>query len=817
MPAPRLLIPLLLAAALISGCDTAEERAEAHHQRATELLAEGKVEQAIVEFRNVFKLDGNNTAARRDYADLMVAQGNIQEAIGQYLRLVEQDWGNVAGHKRLAELALQIQDLTTAQTHADRAYELDPKDPEIRAYKATTDFAAGKREAAVKMAEGVLTETPGNLPAQMVLIADRMRAGDNAAALGLIETALAGAPEDESLHLVKLAALERSGDRDAVGAELERMTELFPENDSVTQALIQWHLQTGDIDAAEPLLRARAAAAAAGAPERIAADLALVQALYQTRGADAARTELDRLVAESPESIPYARARAGLEVSEGETETGIAELRAIIDGSEPSDARRDTQVTLAQVLEQSGDAAGAAALVDAVLAEDSTHVGALKLRARRAIDDDRPDAAIGDLRTALNQEPRDSETLTLMAMAHERAGAHELAGEQLSQAVEVSGKGPAESIRYARFLMADGRLDPAAAVIAESLRQHPQVPDLLAELGRVRLGQRDWASAGEVVAELRAIGTPAATAQATALDAEVLSGQNHYAEAIDMLEGQAGEAGDQRPALPGIVQTYLRAGDLAGARTYLEGVVGDTPDAPLPRLMLAGVMALSGEAAAAEAAYRGLIADAPDYAPAYQGLYLLQASAGDAAAAAATLEAGLAATDRDPRLLFLQAGQLEVAGDFEGAISVYEDLYAQDTGSELIANNLASLLSSHRPDPESQERAYSIARRLRSADEPHFQDTYGWILARRGEAEEALPHLERAAAGLPQEPLVLYHLGAAQHALGQPEARASLERAVAAAGPGTPDAAMAEARSLLEEIKNAPPPEAADDPAPAQP
>jgi Flp pilus assembly protein TadD len=396
----------------------------------------------------------------------------------------------------------------------------------------------------------------------MVLIADRMQAKDDAGALRLIEAALAGAPDDENLHLVKLAVLERRGDRAAVGEELELMTELFPENASVAQALIQWHLQAGDIDGAEPLLRARAAAAAPSTPERTTANLALVQALYQTRGADAARAELDRLVAESPATLPYARARAGLEVSEGEIETGIAMLREIIDGNPPSDPRRDTQVALAGILQQAGDMAEAEALVDAVLAEDSTHVEALKLRARRMIETDRPELAIRDLRSALNQAPRDSEVLTLMAMAHEREGAHELAGEQLALAVDVSGKGPAESIRYARFLMADGRLDPAEAILAEALRQRPQDPDLLAELGRIRLGQRDWGRAGEVVASLRALGTPAADARATALEVEILSGQNHYTEAIDMLEGLAGEAGDQRPALPGIVQTYLRAGDL---------------------------------------------------------------------------------------------------------------------------------------------------------------------------------------------------------------------------------------------------------------
>ena len=102
---------------------------EAHYERATALLAEGDAERAIVEFRNVFRLDGNNHAARLEYANLLVARGELEEAIGQFLRLVEQDWANVAGHKRLAELALEIEDLPTAETHAGRAYELDPARP----------------------------------------------------------------------------------------------------------------------------------------------------------------------------------------------------------------------------------------------------------------------------------------------------------------------------------------------------------------------------------------------------------------------------------------------------------------------------------------------------------------------------------------------------------------------------------------------------------------------------------------------------------------------------------------------------------------
>ena len=124
------------------------------------LLAEGDVDRAMVEFRNVFQLDGNHHAARAEYARLLAERGQLREAVSQYLRLVEQDWQNVEGHRRLTELALTIGDFETARTHADAAYELDPQNPESRAFRAAVDFRDGK-EGAVEMARGVVEEAPG--------------------------------------------------------------------------------------------------------------------------------------------------------------------------------------------------------------------------------------------------------------------------------------------------------------------------------------------------------------------------------------------------------------------------------------------------------------------------------------------------------------------------------------------------------------------------------------------------------------------------------------------------------------------------------
>jgi tetratricopeptide (TPR) repeat protein len=149
-------------------------------------------------------------------------------------------------------------------------------------------------------------------------------------------------------------------------------------------------------------------------------------------------------------------------------------------------------------------------------------------------------------------------------------------------------------------------------------------------------------------------------------------------------------------------------------------------------------------------------------------------------------------------LRMMRASELEKANDIDGAIAIYEALYTEDSSNQVLANNLASMLGAHRDDPASLERAFAIARRLRGLDVPAFQDTYGWIEYRRGNYNEALASLEPAAKGLPNDPLVQYHLAKTYLALDRKdEARATLTVALELAGE-SPLPQFADAKKLLD-------------------
>ncbi|WP_282130190.1 tetratricopeptide repeat protein, partial [Roseobacter litoralis] len=108
-----------------------------------------------------------------------------------------------------------------------------------------------------------------------------------------------------------------------------------------------------------------------------------------------------------------------------------------------------------------------------------------------------------------------------------------------------------------------------------------------------------------------------------------------------------------------------------------------------------------------------------------------------------------------------------------------------------------------RTDEASLDRAWAVARRFRDTEIPALQDTFGWILHRRGESEEALPYLEGAAQGLPNDPLVQYHLGKAYEALERPEdALAQFRKVVQIAGPEDQREQVIEARDLIAATEN---------------
>lgn len=797
---------MLSTALVVAGCEDAQDRAERYYQSALTLMEEGDQERALIELRNVFEFDGFHQEARQLYADTLLERGDNQEAYGQYLRLIEQYPDTPDVRVTLAEVAISRNDWDEAERHGRAAAELLPDDPRAGAIVAALDFrlAAIANDAegqalALASAQEMLKSDPTNMVARRMVIASLLSGRTPTAALPDIDIAIEQAPELIEFHIAKFRVLVEAGREDEAGAQLEDMYARFPDNEEVRGTLISWTVRMGDTERTESLLR-EIAGPDDGPPEGHAT---VVRYLQNTAGTEAARAELDRLVEinEGTENADLYRAMlASLTFDAGQSDAAITQMQTIIEGAEESDQTRRLKTTLAQMLIATGDQVGARALVEDVIEGDGANVEALRMRAAWKIQDDDPDGAITDLRTALNQAPRNAPLLTLMAQAHQRAGQPELAGERLSLAFEVSNSAPDEALRYARYLNANDQPQAARATLTQSRRLHPTDIRLLTALADIFLAEENWTEVANIQAVLRQVNTEDSVGLANNLQNAVLTSQNRLDESIAFIENNITDADSADAAKITVILSLLRADRAEEARDFLAEALAETPDEPSLRMLNGSLQALDGNVEEAETAFRGVVDEFPGVTNPVRLLYNLLSAQGRDADAFAVINEALTAAPNNGELLWIKASILEQGDDFDGAIEIYEQLYALDTSNVIIANNLASMLATHRDDDESLERAFAVARRLNGIEVPALQDTYGWILSRRGQHREALESLEPAAAGLPEDPLVQYHLGMTYAALSQRDAAVeALSRAIEL-GQGRDLPQMAIAQETLTEL-----------------
>ncbi len=717
-------------------------------------------------------------------------RGHLDEAYGQYLRLVEQYPQNLEGRTALAEMALQLDNWDEAERHGRAAAQLAPEDPGIQAITVTLDYRsalAGRdpvaASAARDRAADLIAAHPDLIAARRIVLDALLRTEDWRGAATTLEAGIALAPDAADLQMMRLGILEKLGDDAGVEAQIKALIARNPQAPDMHRLLVRWYVAQGRGADAETHLRSLVDPDA-DTPDAMTT---LVLFLSQTRGPEAARAELDTQIAADDQrggrhGALLKAMRAGLDFDAGRQAEAIAGMEAILETATPSAETRNIKIGLARMLIGTGNPVGARALAEEVLAEDPGDVAALKLKAAWLIEDDRTGDAIVTLRAALGESPRDPELMTLMARAHERDGNRQLMGEMLALAVDASGNAPDETLRYAAFLTRDGRLLSAEGALLAALRTEAgtgadSLP-LLVALGNIYIGLNDWPRADQVTTTISRLEAPGAGSAARELTARRLAAQNRTGDLFAFLQdlsedGEGGLAADLA-----IIRTHAERGDRQAALAHADARLEKDPGNSALRFIRAAVLGADERYDEAGKIYRELLAETPASERLWTALYRLHAGQGDHKGALGVLDEALAQLPDSAMMRFNKAAALEQVGEIDAAIAIYEDLYARDSNAQVIANNLASLLATHRDDADSLERAELIARRLRDTDFAPFQDTYGWIAHRRGNDEEALSYLEPAAADLPGDASVQYHLGMVLDALGRgPEALTQLEKA----------------------------------------
>ena len=735
--------------------------------------------------------NGGNVTARRDdhlkRGDQFLANKQAKEAIIEYLSAVQLDKLHGPAHQKLGEAYLQGQNPEKAFAEFVRAADLLPNDLSAQLRAGQILLIAGRYDDARGRAEKVLAVDSKNIEA--LVLKGNALAGlkDMAGALSQAEAAISAEP-GRSSGFEYLGALQSvHGDPKQAEASFKRAVALDPKSVSARLSLANLYWSTKRTTEAEAALKEAAAldpknplpiqalAMVYLGSRRIAEAEVPLKTLAQTMGAKGKLILADYYV--RVRRLSEAKALYE-EVATGAEHVVRAKLRLASLGF-------------------ADDRAGAKRIVDEILAKDPTQVEALVARAQLQLQEGRPDEALKTARAAVASAPNVPSVHFVLGLALKAQYQTDEARAALKDALQVDPSFAPAVLELARMELAASRFESAADYAQTAVSLVPGNGDAYLLLARAQL------ATGKAVEAARILGMVVASFPDSAgIQAELgrlLIVRGDAAGAATALTRALTKEPHNVAALEAMVALEVFQKQIPAARKRLDAAVAAAPKDGDLQLMAGRLYArLFEDWAAAETTIKRALSAGANTLVAYDLLARLYMQQNKVPAATAELER---LAKLEPKSAENHTGvgvMYQLQGRIPEAKAAYERALSINPKAALASNNLAQIYVDQNQNLEvALQLAQTAKAGLPTAHE--VDDTLGWIYYRKGMGGLAVAALGRAVAAQPDNPVYLYHLGAA-HALNKQKANArqALEKALKLQQnfPGADDA-----RKLLDSVK----------------
>ena len=751
---------IVLASLMVASCGSPEERAQSYYESGMKLLAAHNTEKAALEFRNAVRLQKNFLPAWRGLAQTEEAIHHWDGLVPVLQTIVDLDPKDEATRLKLARLLLAGGAADQALKLVNGADEPDANDANLLGLKAAISYKLKDYDSAIRNAQAAIKIEPENVDALIVLAADRLANNDPQGALQLLSSDALTQKNDLGVQLFKIKLYEKLKDYSQLETLLRSVAEAHPQDVAFRKELVELYMFQHRPQDAEKELRAISAAD----PKNSQAGLDLVRFLYSARGPQSARDELVARINAGGDIFTYQLALAEFDYDQGKVDDSFKSLQALANSASSANAVKAKTLLAALNLRQKNTDAAEKIVAD-ILANDEGNVDALKLRASIRLSRNEFDAAISDLRQALNAQPRSQDLMLMLATAYEKSGSIDLADKQFADALKSSKYAANVGLDYVAFLRRRGGSNRAYDVLTELAKRWPNNIQVLSGLAQAKLARQDWVGAQQSAEAIKRIGNTGGIADQ--ILGSALAGEHKYDESIAAFQSALAAAPSAVQPMTALVGALVSAKQTDKAIAFLQNALKENPNNAEAYVLLGDVELANGTPDQAEKHFKKAIENQPKSDIGYHALADLYLRRKDADAALSVIRTGLKELPDSATLHLTLASTLELKADYEGAISEYEYLLKQQPGSMVIVNNLASLLADHRTDPASLTRAQSLAATLRESPVPQFKDTLGWVYYRQGDFKAAAPLLEIAAAAMPDGALVHYHLGMDYVGIGQ--------------------------------------------------
>lgn len=747
---------LVAAAALLLATSCSKPTADDHLKKATDYLANSRLDEAIIEYRLALEVDPKRGDIHTKLADAYLEKRDLAGAYREYIRAADTLPNDDAAQVKAGNFLLLSKSFEDAKTRANKVLDRDPKNVDATILLGNALAGLQDMDGALAQFQEAATLNPTEDRAYESVGAVQAMRGQKPAAEASFRKAIEVAPKSVQARMA-LANFLWSDNR-AAEAEttLKAALELDPANAVANRALGMFYLATNRVAEAEPYFQA--IATNSQKPED---QLALADFYVVAKRNDEAKTIL-RNVATKDKYFAVATTRlAAIDTIEGQRASAHDKLKQVTDKYPKDMAAR---LLNARILLLDGKPEDALAQANAIVAEEPTSpqagatymlIGAVQASL------DRYDEAIKAYEEVLRRVTQPLPAQIALGALYLRARNFDKAMTAVQAAEVIQPKNPFARALAVRILLAQGKTSEAKTELASLQKDYPNASPVLTLTGTEQLSERQFDAA-------RASFTKALQASPNNLEAaaglvavDLASGRK--ADAVARVEAGLKGATPTSDMFVLAARTYFAAGDLAKAEEYLNKAVEAEPARLEAYTLLGQLYASQKRLPEAIEQYQKIVQKSPK------------------SVGANTILGTLYEAQRRPA----------------EAEQQYLKVLQLDSSAAVAANNLAWLyVSSNRNLDEALQLAQTAWRQL--PEEPHVADTLGWIYYRKDMAQQAITYLEKSTKRLPDDPTGFYHLGMAYVRTGDiDKGRQALQRAL---GSKVEFDGVAEARKTLGQI-----------------
>jgi tetratricopeptide (TPR) repeat protein len=669
-------------------------------------------------------------------ADNYFKAGDYDKAKVSYLNVVRLDPQNALAFERIGAIWLDDAAPLRATAFLKKAGELDPQNVQnrirlARCYSAMGDFPDAKNEALK-----VLEQAPHNGEAILVLAEAAHTKEDVEIAAEQIEQF--PNKNEVSFHLASANLSLRRGDAIAATTAVREALTIDPKSSAS-------HMAMGDLYLFQKDLKQ------AGEEYKKAADLAPIRSTERlkyaafklaTGGNEETRKIATEMTRQAPDYLPGWCLLGEVALKDKKYDEALSLLGNVFsrDPENFDGHRLESQIMLAR-----GDTKRAVEILKQL---DQTYPDTLLIKyqlAQAYLKGSNMNQAKMVLDQAISINSNYTDAILLLAEINLRSGHSQAVIEPMTRLLKRRPElRPAALLLAAAYGSLD-RFDDAAVVTGEQAKLAPRDPQAQMALGvTLRQAKRNG-------------------------------------EARQAFEKAAELAPDSLAPLDQLVELDLLEKHFDAAHQRIHHQFEKMPDSPAAHFFEGKILAAEEKWDSAEAQIQKALQLDPNFSGAFDLLIQTYIATNKLPQAVSQLQAELSKNPNNMSALMTLARLHEQANDFAKARETYEKALSINPNSVPALNNLANLYADRLND---LDKAYDLARKAHDlqGNDPAVADTFGWVLSKRGDYQQALPVLQESAAKLPDNPEVQFHLGMTAYMMGQTDlATVALQKAASAA------------------------------------